>query len=97
MEFTLRKWVCRLDKKFRLVLPLEARQGIKASDSVLLVLNGDKLVISLPDCEEGRAISKNCKEVSNGQDSVVDSTGDRGSPSPSSNLGPGPQNKQRGD
>ena len=96
MEFILRKWVCRLDKKFRLVLPLEARQDIKASDSVLLVLNGDKLVITLSDGEDGRLVSRNCKEVINGQDSVVGSTGDCGSPSPSSNLGSGPaKNKKK--
>ena len=77
MAFT---WVIKLDKKKRLVIPMEAREKLGITDYVLVKLRGRKLAISKPNGERGRPISKNCEEVSDsyGLGSVEVSTSDCG-------------------
>jgi DNA-binding transcriptional regulator/RsmH inhibitor MraZ len=60
--------VCRLDSKFRLVLPADVRNslGISAENgSVLLELEGNSLSLRKPNGESARArpVSRNALEV----------------------------------
>jgi bifunctional DNA-binding transcriptional regulator/antitoxin component of YhaV-PrlF toxin-antitoxin module len=60
-----KKFVCRLDRKFRLVLPVTIREKLGISNLVLLGVDGNLVVIRKIDRESklGLAISKNCEEV----------------------------------
>ena len=95
-------WLIRLNSKNRLVLPLNARKYLGISDSVLLKLDKNKLVLTIPDGlknKEGVKISKNCFErpvLCNGstKDKLLTKVEapDCGSFSPGSNPGMGPIN-----
>ena len=58
-------WICRLDDKFRLVIPMKARESLNISDfdSVMLTLDNERLIIKKARGESGRRISKNHYEV----------------------------------
>lgn len=61
MSFT---YICKLDKKFRLVLPLLARKRVRIGDRVALRVEGSRILITrTKDIEDALPISKNCKEV----------------------------------
>lgn len=60
MAFT---WVIKLDKKNRLVVPMEARQRLGITDLILVKLESQRLVITKANGEKGRLISKNCQEI----------------------------------
>ncbi len=56
-------WVCKLDKKFRLVIPEKARRELQISDKVLLELSDYELVVKKANGESGNLISRNCMKV----------------------------------
>lgn len=61
--FGSRKYICRLDSKFRLVLPVDIRELLGIENSVVLELCDGVSVLRKPNGESGRPVSKNCEEV----------------------------------
>ena len=62
MLFTL----CRLDRKFRLVIPLLARNRLGIGDLVRMRVENDKLIVTRAGASDAagcRPVSKNQKEV----------------------------------
>lgn len=61
------KWICRLDRKRRFVLPEEVRRSLGLEEFALIELEGDRLVVRKANGELARArpISRNLFEVSN--------------------------------
>lgn len=59
------KYVCRLDEKFRLVLPVCARESLGIDDAVVLEISGDRIFLKKPNGERKHSIviSKNTLEV----------------------------------
>ena len=56
-------WVCKLDKKFRLVIPEKVRRELDISDKVLLELSDQGLVVNKANGELGVLVSRNCMKV----------------------------------
>ena len=67
---------------------MEARESLGIADEVLAVFDGEQIVITKPNNEQGKPISKNVKEC--GPSGVVGSIADCGSAGPGSNPGLGP-------
>ena len=93
MRFT-RKWVCRLDRKRRFVLPEEVRRKLDLGEFVCIELDGGKLCITKANGElaRARAISRNLYEVCemiDGLRGVTDRTTACGAVGPGSTPGEG--------
>ncbi len=67
---TVFTWRIRLDKKSRLVVPLEVRRSLGISDSVVVVLEKASASLRPSGDGPGIAVSRNCFEV-DGQGSVT--------------------------
>ncbi len=63
--FGTRKYICRLDAKFRLVLPVDAREALGITDGVVLELRDGELAFRKLNGERKRSrpVSRNCEEV----------------------------------